>query len=128
MLEHAVDAVPEFAHNGDQGHHLGFDLGTQVLIEGAQVRLMANRHQSGHVEGAAQVSVADFADAALLVHRGALAGWRIHRGFGDVCDSIGLSQAPVLSHYTHPDRTHGRLRHVCATHEYFGLTPDPTLC
>jgi hypothetical protein len=51
MFEHAVDGVQQFAHDGGQGDHLRFALGAQMLIERAQVRLMANGHQSGCTAG-----------------------------------------------------------------------------
>ena len=84
VFEHTEDGVQEFTHNGDQGDHFEFSFGSQVLIESAQLGLAANGHQGGHIEGAAQMSVAGLADAALLVDRsprGALA--RIESGVGD---------------------------------------------
>ena len=41
MFEHAKDGVEEFAHDGDQGDHFGFAASAQMLIEGAQVGLVA---------------------------------------------------------------------------------------
>ena len=40
-----------------------------MFIEAAQMRLMAKGDEGGHVEGAAQVDVAVFADARFLLHR-----------------------------------------------------------
>ena len=57
MFEHAIDGVQQFAHHGDEGDHLGFALGAEVLIESPQVRLVPNGHQGGHVESAAQVNL-----------------------------------------------------------------------
>ena len=68
MFEHAEDSVEELAHDGDQGLHFGFAARQEVGIEGAQVRLMADGDQRGHVEGAAQVAIAVFADTRFLMH------------------------------------------------------------
>ena len=71
MFEHAEDGVKQFPHDSDQGDHLGFAASAQMLIEGVQVGLTAKGDQGRHVEGAAQVEVAVFADARLLMHGGA---------------------------------------------------------
>ena len=84
VFEHAEDGVQEFAHGGDQGLEFGFTAPQQVVVESAQVGLTTNGHQGGHVEGAAQVSVAGLGDARLLLDRrtrGVLAG--IEAGVGD---------------------------------------------
>lgn len=84
MDEHAVDGMQQFAHHRDEGDHLGFALGAEVLIESPQVRLMPNGHQGGHVESAPQVGVAGFADAGLLAQRGARGALaRVEASIGD---------------------------------------------
>jgi hypothetical protein len=49
-FEHGVESVQEFAHNGDQGLHFEFTLGEQMLIEGAQVRIVLDGDQGRHEE------------------------------------------------------------------------------
>ena len=39
-LEHGVNSMQEFAHDGDQGLHLDFALGDQMLRERAPVRVV----------------------------------------------------------------------------------------
>ena len=74
MFEHTEDGMEEFAHDGDQSNHLGLAASSQMFIEGAPVGLAAKGDQGGHVEGAAQVDVAAFAEARLLVHGAARSG------------------------------------------------------
>ena len=98
MFEHAVDGVKQFAHDGDQGEHLGLAASAQMFIEGAQVGLTADGDQGRHIEGAAEVDVAVLADARFLMHgaaRGMLA--RIEPGM-----SYQLPHVEVL-------RRHGQL-------------------
>jgi hypothetical protein len=65
-FEHGVEGVQEFAHDGDEGLHFDFALGEQMLIEGAQVGVVAHGDEGGHVEGVAQVFIAGLADAGFL--------------------------------------------------------------
>lgn len=84
VFEHAVESVKEFAHDGDEGLHFSFAALDEVEVESAQVGLMADGDQGGHVEGATQVAVTGFADAGFLVHGaagGVLAG--VEAGLGD---------------------------------------------
>jgi hypothetical protein len=47
-FEHGMESVQEFAHDGDQGLHFEFALREQMLIEGAQVRVVLDGDQGGH--------------------------------------------------------------------------------
>ncbi len=53
------------------GLHLEFAFGQQVLVERAQMRVEADRHQGGHIERAAEMAIAGFADARFFVDRAA---------------------------------------------------------
>ena len=69
-FEHGMEGVQEFAHDGDQGLHFEFALGQQMLIEGAQVRVVLDGHQSRHEKGMTQMFIAWFANTRLLMYRG----------------------------------------------------------
>lgn len=68
MLEHAIDGVQELAYDCDQGNHLELATLAQVLVEGAQVGLVSDGDQGGHVKGAAQVNVTVLADTNFFMH------------------------------------------------------------
>jgi len=65
-MEHAEDGVQHFAGDRDEGLQLGFVACQQGLVESAQMRIMADRNQSGHVKGATQIAVAR---CHFLLHR-----------------------------------------------------------
>lgn len=71
MLEHAEDGVEEFTHGGDQGLHLGFAARLNVCVVGANLVLVLDGDQGGHVERPPQVFVAGLGDANFFVHRSA---------------------------------------------------------
>jgi hypothetical protein len=48
VLEHGVNGVQQFAHDGDQGLHLEFTLGQEMLIKSAEAGVMPHRHQGRH--------------------------------------------------------------------------------
>ena len=75
-FEHGVESVHEFAHDGDQGLHFEFALGEQMLIEGAQVRVVLDGDQGGHEQSVAQVFIAGLADARLPMHGSPEMHWR----------------------------------------------------
>ena len=71
MFEDAEDGVQELAHDRDQGLQFCFAASEQTVIESAQVGIMPDRDQGGHIEGATQVAVSGLADAGLSAHGGA---------------------------------------------------------
>ena len=71
VFPHAEDGVQELAHDGDQGLEFFFAPVEQMVIEGAQMRIVLHGDQGGHIESAAQVAVAGLADARLFVDRAA---------------------------------------------------------
>ena len=81
-FEHGVESVQEFAHDGDQGLHFEFALGEQMLIEGAQVRVVLDGDQGGHEESMTQVFITCVANTLLIMHGGRLA----QTSFFEVCD------------------------------------------
>ena len=75
-FEHGMESMQEFAHDGDQGLHFEFAVGEQMLIEGAQVRVVLDGDQGGHEQSVAEMFIADLADARLLMHGGSEVYWR----------------------------------------------------
>jgi adenylosuccinate synthase len=47
-FEHGMESMQEFAHDDDQRLHFEFATGQQMLIEGAQVRVVLDGDQGGH--------------------------------------------------------------------------------
>lgn len=87
--------VQEFAHGSTDDGHFGFMLVSQVVTKGLDNRVTASGSESGQIEQATQMGIADFGQAAAAVDggtRGALE--RGQSGKGSQLTSAGKS-APV---------------------------------
>src|SRR5271157_1501629 len=103
-FEHGVESMQEFAHDGDQGLHFEFALGEQMLVEGAQVRVVLDGDQGGHEESMTQVLITCLANTRLLMHggpRGVLA--RVESGVGYPLASLQIG----CQHAQLPQELHG---------------------
>src|SRR5208337_1449230 len=69
-FEHGVESMQEFAHDGDQGLHFEFALGEQMLVEGAQVRVVLDGDQGRHEESMTEMFITCLANTRLLMHGG----------------------------------------------------------
>ena len=99
MFVESVDGVEEFAHDGGEGLSFSFAAGEEALVEGVEVGIAVGGDEGGHVEGAADMSVADLTDARAFVDRGARGmGAGIEAGMGDpLADGHGGGQRGEFS-------------------------------
>jgi hypothetical protein len=111
VLEHAVEGVQQFAHDGDESDHFAFSVVLQVLIEGFEVRVMASRSERRHKECATDMAVTDFTDAHFFVNRGTgLMLSRVQAGVSDPLSymAVGGRQRQLAQQLQCADRTNAR--------------------
>lgn len=79
-----MDCEQHFPHDGDDSLLGFFPACDEPVIESANIVVVSNRDQSGHVEGMAQISIADFADPPGFVDAAAgFIGSGVESGMGD---------------------------------------------
>ncbi len=135
MLHHGVEDRQQLAHAGRQGHLFGFARGEQALVEGCEHRIMADRHERGHIQVARRGAVrpdgaAPPHGATVAIERGdparAAIRWRLSvPNSGRSSSSVRAETGPMPG--TRRYRSRARARQDWPATSYRGRRPGPPL-